>query len=187
MIGAGANDTISGGDGADSLSGAAGADSISGGTGADTITGGTGADSMTGGTGADTFVFSTDGSVAGTSLDVISDFASATDILSFPTLSLAAADATTLVATSNVNTTAGGLVSFATADDTYAKMVIAIQADAELDAAGLVAIFVFGSDTYVYYSGAATGNTDDQIVKLTRVSGTAFDTITDLGSTATIG
>jgi hypothetical protein len=39
----------------------------------------------------------------------------------------------------------------------------------------------------VYYSGAATGNTDDQIVKLTGVSGTAFDTITDLGTTATIG
>jgi hypothetical protein len=142
---------------------------------------------MTGGTGTDTFVFSTDGSVAGTSLDAISDFASATDILSFPSLSLAAADATTLVATTNVNTTAGGLVSFAAADDTYAEMVTAIQADAELDAAGLVAIFVFGSDTYVYYSGAATGNTDDQIVKLTGVSGTAFDTITDLGTTATIG
>jgi Ca2+-binding RTX toxin-like protein len=53
------------------------ADSISGGAGADTITGGAGADSLTGGAGADTFVL-TDR----TAIDDITDFISATDLVS---------------------------------------------------------------------------------------------------------
>jgi Ca2+-binding RTX toxin-like protein len=151
----------------------------------DTITGGTGTDTMTGGGGVDRFVFSTDGSIIGTALDVITDFNTAVaDVLTFggnPVL--LTADATTLVAGSNVNTSAGGLISFAAADDTYSERVAAIQADAELDAANSIAMFVHGGNTYVYHAGAAVGNADDQLVQLTGI--TTLTTMTG-GATLTI-
>ena len=68
------------------------------------------------------------------------------------------------------------MVTFATADSTLALKIAAIQADTQLDAALSVAFFVDTGNTYVYYSGAAVGNTDDQIVQLTGV--TALTTIT---------
>ncbi len=169
-------DTISGGAGADTLNGAAGVDTINGGAGVDTITGGAGVDTITGGTGIDIFVFGTSDSVAGTALDVITDFSA--DELDFAaTQVLLAADATTLVATSNVNTTAGGLISFAAADDTFAEKVTAIQADAQLDVAESVAFFEDSGNTYVYTAGASTGDSDDQIVQLTGVTGLTTITI----------
>jgi len=187
--GAGGNDTLtldagsdsaSGGDGDDTISGAAGNDTILGGAGVDSITGGTGVDSITGGGGADTFVYSTDGSVAGTALDVITDFNSGgSDILDFAaTAVLLAAETNGATATSDVDTSAGGLISFAAADDTYAEKVTAIQADTQLDAIASVAFFEDGGNTYVYYAGAATGNTDDQIIQLTGVTGLTTITVT---------
>lgn len=168
--------------GAVSIDGGSGNDTITGSAQVDTITGGTGSDTMTGNAGVDTFVFSTNGSVAGTALDVITDMA-ATDILQFGagTLVLLGADATALVAGTNVQQSAGGLVTFATADNTLALKIAAIQADTQLDAALSVAFFVDTGNTYVYYSGAAVGNTDDQIVQLTGV--TALTTITVGGAT----
>jgi len=160
------------------------ADYIVGSATANVITGGLGSDIMTGGAGADTFVFGTTGSVSGTSLDTITDFAAGSDILSFTAVTVLAADATTLVATSNVNTSAGGKITFASADDTLAKMLVAILADAQLDVAGSTAFFEFGGDTYVYNAGTATGGADDQVIKLTGVTG--LTTITDLGTTLTI-
>lgn len=138
--------------GTNSISTGAGNDTITGSAAVDTITGGTGADTMTGGTGADVFVFGSNGSVAGTSMDIITDFASGSDVLSFTTATLLAADATALVAGSNVQQSTGGLITFAAADNTLALKIAAIQADTQLDAADSVAIFVDGANTYVYYA-----------------------------------
>ena len=74
-------------------------------------------------------------------------------------------------------------MTFATADNTYALKLAAVQADTQLDVAGSVAIFVDSGNTYVYYAGAAAGNTDDQVIQLTGVTGLA--TITG-GATTTI-
>ena len=163
--------------GAITIDGGSGNDTITGSAQIDTITGGTGADTMTGNGGVDTFIFAANGSVAGTAMDIITDMA-ATDILQFGagTLVLLGADATALVAGTNVQQSAGGLVTFAAADNTLALKIAAIQADTQLDAAQSVAFFVDSGNTYVYYSGAAVGNTDDQIVQLTGV--TALATIT---------
>ncbi len=169
--------------GAVSIDGGSGNDTITGSAQVDTITGGTGADTMTGNAGVDTYVFSTNGSVAGTAMDIITDMAT-TDVLQFGagTLVLLGADATALAAGSNVQQSAGGLVTFATADNTLALKIAAIQADTQLDAALSVAFFVDTGNTYVYYSGAAVGNADDQIVQLTGVAG--LTTITVGGASA---
>lgn len=167
------------------ISTGAGNDIIVGSLGTDTITAGLGADTMTGGGGTDTFAFSTGGSVIGTSMDIITDFNTAgADVLTFgAATTVLAADATALVAGSNVNTTAGGLITFHASDNTLALKITAVQADAQLDAAGSVAMFVDGANTYVYYAGAATGNTDDQLIQLTGI--TTLATITG-GATTTI-
>jgi hypothetical protein len=172
------NVAIYGGSAADTLTGGTGADVISGGAGADSITGGTGADVLTGGADVDTFAFGSTGSVSGTAQDEITDFAKASDILSFDGVTVLAAEANGTTATSDVDTTVGGKISFAPADDTFAEMVTAILADSELDVAGSTAFFEFGSDTYVY------NESGDQIIKLTGVTGLV--TITDLGTTLTI-
>lgn len=164
------------------LTGGANADLIKGSSGVDAITGGTGADVLTGGAGADTFIFSTDGSLAA-AMDSITDFAKASDVIDFgATVVLLAAETNGTTATSDVDTSAGGLVSFAAADDTLTEQVAAIQADTQLDAINSVAFWVNGNDTYVYYAGAATGNTDDQIVKLVGVTGLTTITVDGAGN-----
>jgi hypothetical protein len=162
----------------------AGNDVIVGGLGVEIITGGTGVDTMTGGGGTDVFVFGANGSLVSAGMDIITDMG-ATDILSFGsgTLVLLGADATTLVAGTNVQQSAGGLLTFAAADNTLALKIAAIQADTQLDAAQSVAFFVDSGNTYVYYSGAAIGNTDDQIVQLTGVTGLATITVGGGGAT----
>ncbi|MDY8108852.1 calcium-binding protein [Fulvimarina sp. 2208YS6-2-32] len=173
VTGSAANDVITGGTGADTLTGGDGVDTINGGAGADIIVGGLGADLLTGGAGIDTFRFGTDGSVAGTSLDKISDFnAGGADILDFGGAAvLLAAETNGTTAGTDVDTSAGGKVTFAAADTTFAQKVTAVQADTQLDVAGSVAFFENGANTYVYYAGAATGNADDQIVELTGITG----------------
>jgi S-layer protein len=153
---------------------------INGGSAADTINGGAGTDTLTGGLSADTFGFGTASSIAGKSLDKITDFnTGGSDKIDFGGAgTLLAADTTVLVATTNVNTTAGGKVTFAAADDTFAEKVIAIQADTQLDVAGSVAFFEDSGSSFVYYAGAAAGDADDQIVELTGVTGLTTITIT---------
>jgi Ca2+-binding RTX toxin-like protein len=190
--------TIITGDGADSVTATAAAgttntittnagnDTILSSLGNDLITGGLGADSMTGGGGSDTFAFGADGSVIGTSRDVITDFNTAgADILTFggASTTVLAVDATALVAGSNVQTSAGGLITFAAGDNTLTLKIAAVQADVELDAAGSVAMFVNGGNTYLYYAGTVAGNADDQLVQLTGI--TSLLTITG-GSTTMI-
>ena len=165
------------------IDGGSGNDTITGSVNIDSITGGTGADTMTGGGAVDTYIFSTNGSVIGTALDAITDMGT-TDILQFGagTLVVLAADASALVAGSNVQTSTGGKVTFATADNTLALKIAAIQADAQLDAALSVAFFEDSGNTFAYYSGAAIGNADDQLVQLTGVTG--LTTITVGGASA---
>ena len=131
---------------------------------------------------------STNGSVIGTSMDIITDFnTGGADRLTFGAgTNVLGADATALVAGSgvgaNVQQTAGGLIIFAGADNTLGLQTAAVPADVQLDAVGAVAMFVDGSNTYVYYAGAAIGNADDQLIQLTGL--TTLATITG-GATTT--
>ncbi|MDO9318527.1 MAG: calcium-binding protein [Gammaproteobacteria bacterium] len=155
------------------ISTGSGNDVISAGLSTDLITGGTGADTMTGGGAVDRFEMNADGSVIGTAMDIITDFNTAgADVLSFGagTTVLLTVDATALVAGVNVNTSAGGLISFHASDNTLAAKTAAVQADVQLDAAGSVAMFVDSGNTYVYYAGAAAGNVDDQLIQLTGIT-----------------
>ena len=163
----------------------AGDDTIVAGLGTDLITGGSGADLISGGGGTDTFAFGSDGSVSGTSMDSITDFnAAEADILVFGISTiLLPADASPLGAGANVQQSAGGLISFDASDNTLSLKTIAIQADLQLDAVGSICFFVDGVDTYIYYAGAATGNADDQIIKLIGI--TSLNTIT-VGSITTV-
>lgn len=162
----------------------AGNDTIEAGLGTDLITGGLGADSMIGGGGADTFMFGADGSIIGTSMDIITDFNTAgADVLNFgATTTVLAADASALVAGANVQISAGGLITFHASDNTLALKIIAVQADSELDTAGTVAMFVDGANTYVYYAGTAPGNADDQLIQLTGIN----TLVTITGGTTTV-
>lgn len=71
--------TITGNAGSDMLYGSGGNDSISGGIGNDLIYGGAGKDTLNGGSGADAFVFNT--AVSATSLDVITGYTVAEDVI----------------------------------------------------------------------------------------------------------
>lgn len=163
----------------------AGNDVIIAGLGRDLITGGLGTDTMTGGGGVDTFAFGANGSVIGTSMDVITDFnASGADILIFGgSTAVLTADLTALAAGANVQTSTGGLATFHASDSTLALKIAAMQADVQLDAAGSLAMFVDGGNTYVYYAGTAAGNADDQLIQLTGIN--TLVTLTG-GGTATI-
>jgi hypothetical protein len=127
---------------------------------------------MTGVGVADTFVFATDGSIIGLSMDVITDFNTAVgaDILIFGTSTTVVADATPLVAGLNVQTSAGGLITFDAADNSFALKTAAVQADVDLDAGGTVAMFVDSGNTYLYYAGTAAGDADDHKNQLTGIT-----------------
>jgi hypothetical protein len=160
--------------GAISVTTGAGNDVIKAAAIAGTYAGGKGSDTYTAGVAVDTFAMGTDGSVIGTSMDKISGFGVGVggDVLTFGgATSVLAADATATVAGANVQTSAGGVVTFAAADNTLALKIAAIQADAQLDAAGSVAVFEDSGNSYVYYAGAAIGNADDQLIELTGVTG----------------
>lgn len=170
-----------------SITGTNGADSIVGGSGADTITGGTGIDTLTGGAGADTFVFGTNGSPY-TAQDNITDFTSGTDLIRF---------AGTVVFNKVTIPNGGPGVSvddygFATFYDpnnlnpSYSDKIIALQASNTTKTAQTVSLFVDGTDTYVFFAGATVGTGDDQVIKLTGVSGRFFDEITVNGTDITI-
>ncbi|MDO9139133.1 MAG: SwmB domain-containing protein, partial [Methylobacter sp.] len=168
------NDTITATSAAgttNTISAGAGNDTIVAGLGNDLITGGTGADQMTGGGGVNTFAFGSNGSIIGTSMDIITDFNfGGADILTFGgATTVLAVDNTALVAGSNVQTTAGGVIVFHANDNTLALKIAAIQADIQLDVAGSIGMFVDSGNTYVYYAGTAAGNADDQLIQLSGV------------------
>lgn len=191
LTGGAANDILTGNAGTDTLDGAAGNDTISGGDGVDTITGGTGADTLTGGAGNDIFVFATGagasaavGDSAATA-DTITDF-SVTDVLRFIAADnvAGASPIAGTVATSDVQIAAGGKVTFAAADDTLAKKLVALAADDTDIANSEVVFFEDSGNTYIYGAGAATATAaDDYLVKLAGVTGRT----TLLESTTTAG
>jgi hypothetical protein len=184
VIGSDHKDHITGGNGVDIIGGGAGNDTILGGAAADVITGGLGDDELTGDAGADTFDFSTNGSVSGTDTDTILDYTSGSDIIKFgaATIAKATVDNSGLVASSgsgNVQVNTGGVVTFHATDISLVERVSAIQEDVELNAAGQVALFTSGADSYLYYSGLLgtaddAGNADDQIIKLKDLDATGL-------------
>ena len=82
------NDTVRGGIGDDSLLGARDNDLLEGGTGDDTLVGGSGQDTLTGGGGADSFVLTalSDSGATAATRDVITDFATGTDVIDLSAL-----------------------------------------------------------------------------------------------------
>jgi Ca2+-binding RTX toxin-like protein len=186
--------TIIGTGGIDTIVGGAGVDTITGGAGNDTITGGAGADIMTGGIGNDTFAFaagSSGGAPSASVFDTITDFA-AGDIIDYASaVTIVTNSATAAVGVANI--TAGGLATFAAADDTLAEMITAVEGGIQTGTAtaGQAAMFKFGSDSYVFISDGVDGvGTNDVLIKLTGVDVTtaAFDVITvDVGGNFTLG
>ena len=187
--------SVTGGTGTDIITTTAGADTINGGGGNDNITGGLMADKMTGGTGADNFNISTavatvtESGVGGTaalmaaSHDVITDFSGVTGG-QLDTITIDLATATTAVAAAPVAGTAsitaqaasgtGGLATFAAADDTLAEQITAVSTALAATAAGEAAVWVNGSNTYMYVSDGVLGvSTADVLIELTGVQATA--------------
>lgn len=162
---------------------------IKGGAGADNIAGGKGVDIFTGGGGNDFFGIGTGGSLIGsggsTNIDKITDFnAGSSDTLGFQNGSiLLAADNSAIVAGSgagsNIQQSAGGKITFDAADNILALKVAAIQADTQLHTAGATAFFEDGGNTYVYFAGATTASSDDELVQLTGVINLSTITIND--------
>ena len=183
---------------ANTIKGGAGIDTIVGGAAGDSLTNGTtsgGADFITGGGGADTFNLVKANSVAGTTASTgatlageaitITDFAYSSDILSFGAASIVTY---TPAAAGTAAIAASGLATFNVADSTLAQRITAIAAaiDATGIAAGASAMFVVGSDSYVFCSDANAGVTEgDMIIKLTGLN-IATHTLTAAGGTFTI-
>lgn len=180
----GGNDTITGGSAVDTIDGGAGVDTINGAGGADVITGGAGADNLTGGAGADIFVVgAADATIdaAGVGADKITDFnTGGSDVIRVAAANnVAAADVVVPVAGAAGSIAAGGKLTFATADDTLTEQIVVAIAET---GANEVVFWENGSDTYVYFSGAAGDGTNDQMVKLVGVTG--LTTITESTTTA---
>ncbi|MCX7264062.1 MAG: calcium-binding protein, partial [Burkholderiales bacterium] len=180
-----------------SITGTNKADSIIGGSGADTITGGTGIDTLTGGAGADTFVFGTNGSLIPqtqanplliSNQDSISDFTSGTDLIRFAG-TVVFNKVTIPNGVTGVSVDDYGFATFydsSNPNPSYSDKIIALQASTTTKTAQTVSLFVDGTDTYVFFAGATVGTGDDQVIKLTGVSGRFFDEITVNGTDITI-
>ncbi|MFM0258163.1 DUF4214 domain-containing protein [Paraburkholderia sediminicola] len=174
--------------GAVSVTTGAGADTIKGGAVAETITAGAGADTVTllaGHATAQTLNYATGDSTA-SAMDLVSNFAKATDIISFT------ADNTTVVGngsftalqTGIANLTAsvtGGVVTFGGSAATGLTAANAIAAVSALESTdGQAAAFVLGGNTYVVEHHGATTN----VVELVGVSSVA--SVTASGATHNI-
>jgi len=140
----------------------AGANTFIGGSAKDTVTGAGGLDTYTLGDGNDSVVIGigasgsgSDASAAGSSFESITDFTKSGDELRFLDSSDAALTptiATDATATAgNAAVDAEGIASFASADDTLAERLTAVQA-AMGGTAGQMAVFEHGGNTYVWHS-----------------------------------
>jgi Ca2+-binding RTX toxin-like protein len=158
-----------------------GKDSIVGGSGNDTITGGSGIDTLTGGAGVDTFVFGTNDSPYD-SPDSITDFTSG-DLIRFAgKVVINKHTITDNQAKILFSVDAYGFPTFNSPVSTYSDKLSFLQTSDKTKEAQTVTLFVDGSDTYVFFAGSNQGITDikadDQVIKLTGVSGRFFDAIT---------
>ena len=166
------------------LNGTAAANTLKGTTNADTITGGAAVDTMTGGAGVDIFVLGTaDATIDanGVGADVILDLNSSgsTDIIRMAAANNVTADEADGTTAGSDGDVANGKLTFAAGDDTLAKKIaIAIIETA----ANEVVFFEHGSDSYLYISGAAGDGSDDQMIKLTGITG--MTTLAEDGTTA---
>lgn len=160
------NDVVHGGDGADAirggkdndlLQGDAGNDTLSGDLGNDTLVGGAGFDMLTGADGADTFKFAAgDAHYAGSSTDVITDYADGTD-------KIALGFSVSAVLT-------GSNQSSFSAAATAAQQLLDGHAGT-----GEVAALHVGSDTYLFFAGDG-GATVDSAIDVRAAAASSFDT-----------
>ena len=174
--------SVTTGSSADTITGGTGVDTISAGAGADVITGGAGADALTGGTGIDIFVTGTGDAVitaAGVGADVITGYSA--DVIRLAAGdNVAAADVVAApVAATTGSISAGGKLTFNAADDTLTEQIAVAIIET---AASEVVFWENGGSTYVYASGAAGDGSNDQLIKLTGVTG--LTTATESGVTA---
>ncbi len=167
------NNTIVGGSADDNLTGGDGIDTIRGGAGKDTINGGAGADRLEGGAGIDTFVITSATSAAtATGFDSISDYSA--DILQLTAGgTVAGAKSLGAVAGVNVAISAGGKVSFAADDNTFAEKLAVLKLNTANSGVGAneVVFFEDSGNTYVYGEGSSTADSTDFLVQLTGVTG----------------
>ena len=164
---------------------------VKGGAGADSLIGGKMVDTLTGGGGIDFFGIGTGGSLigsgGGTNIDRVTDFNfGGSDTLGFQNASiLLPADNSVIVAGSgvgsNVQQSAGGKITFDAADNTLALKIAAIQADTQLKTVKTTAFFEDSGNTYVYYAGATTASSDDELVQLTGVINLSAITVNNSG------
>ena len=199
------NATITTGAGDDTILAGAGTDTISVGAGDDTVNGQAGGDLITVGLGNDVITLdatesttsayeqitgfslasaSWTGSSANNGADEVQSTgvagadADILDIGSANTLDVAGLSGTLgTTATSNVEVSALGKVTFATADDTLAERLTALAADTTDITAGETVFFEQGSDTFIFHNDAT-----DMLVKLVGVTGA-----TGMDLTATSG
>jgi hypothetical protein len=166
------------------LNGTAAANTLKGTSNADTITGGAAADTMTGGAGVDIFVLGTaDATIDanGVGADVILDMnaSGSADIIRIAAANNVTADEADGTTAGSDGDVANGKLTFNAADDTLAeKIAIAIIETG----ANEVVFFEHGSDSYLYISGASGDGTDDQMIKLTGLTG--MTTLAEDGTTA---
>jgi S-layer protein len=155
------------------------ADYIVGSAGANVITGAAGLDVMTGGDGKDTFVFTTasTGTPSATAFDTITDYQLGSDIIDYSVALVKVASAGS-VAAALTGLITNGIATFNAADDTLAERLVAANAglNAGTEADGQFAVWVQGSDSYVYITEITTANTvgaQDVLIKLTGVTATS--------------
>jgi Ca2+-binding RTX toxin-like protein len=177
---------------ANTLTGTAGSDTITGGAGADNITGGVGSDSITGGSGADTFVLdnASTGAPSSSAFDVITDYASGSDIIDFGATVITQGTNTTAAAAAGHASATGGVVAFHISDNTLALRIVAVNdaLDDLANDAGLITdavageslVFGFGSDSYIFISDGVLGvGATDVLIKLTGIAaGSSTDSLT---------
>ena len=182
------------------VKGEAGNNTIVGGSAVDTINGGAGIDTLTGNGGADVFRFQlgsihTDsesnfqslgatGSAGSVQLntDSITDYVKGTDAISIflaagTAATMSAADIVTNATSSTgaASISSAGIATFATADDTLAERIFAVETAINAGgtaAAEQFAVFEHSTNTYVFVSDGSDGMTDgDLMIKLTGVTG----------------
>ncbi len=177
--------SVLGGSAADTLAGSDSNDVVNGGAGADTIDSGDGDDTITGGSGADTFVFASGDQSAAPSATVfttITDFEKNSDVFDNGGTNLTIASGSTGFAATVASINSEGFCTFNSADDTLAERIVAAEAGQAANgvhAAGQFSIFEYGSDTYIFVSGATGDGVDvsDLLFKLSGITGLSDTTL----------
>lgn len=189
LRGGAGNDSIDGGDGPDQINGDKGNDTVIGGEGNDLLFGGEGDDDLTGGSGNDNVLgdFGNDTLRAGAGVDIFTGGGGA-DLFDFSAVGAASIDPSGYFTT--ILDFAGGTdrihLGFtpAASDMLYSSTGFATEAEARLAAQTLlsdhagtadVAVLQVGSDSYLFYNAAGSGNAITAIVALSNVAASGLD------------